>query len=188
MFIATANDVSTIPAPLLDRMELIEVPGYAMHEKVQIAMRHLVPKQMERHGITDEHLQITEEAIQTVLEGYTREAGVRQLDREIATICRGVAVKVAEARDRFKQNDQQERLKATFPAGVDIPVSADSETPSDKAADKSNAQEEEEPTGPLLLLGFERVCFFLALLFSFIRLYFSNISAPGVLFPLYRSS
>ena len=101
MFIATANDVSTIPAPLLDRMELIEVPGYAMHEKVQIALRHLVGKQMERHGITEEHLKFTEESIVAILEGYTREAGVRQLDREVAAVCRGVAVRVAEARDRF---------------------------------------------------------------------------------------
>jgi endopeptidase La len=121
LFIATANDVSTIPPPLLDRMELIEVPGYSLHEKVQIALRHLVPKQMERHGITEEHLKFTDEGIITILEGYTREAGVRQLDREIAGVCRGVAVKVAEARDRYLVNAAQEEDNVEVPEAIQNP-------------------------------------------------------------------
>lgn len=126
LFIATANDVSTIPGPLLDRMELIEVPGYSMHEKVQIAMRHLITKQMERHGITEEHVHFSEDSVQQLLEGYTREAGVRQLDREIAALCRFVAVRVAEARDRYRAHEQSEKEHALSPPdddGQEVPSS-----------------------------------------------------------------
>jgi len=161
MFIATANDVSTIPAPLLDRMELIEVPGYSMHEKVQIAIRHLVPKQMERHGITEEHIQFSEEAVQQILEGYTREAGVRQLDREIAACCRYVAVRVAEARDRFREHEQAEKERALSPPdddGHEYPPSRPEVAASNsKVATGGDLDQAEEPhpEGPLQLLGFE---------------------------------
>ena len=96
MFIATANTADTIPAPLRDRMEIIEIPSYTRLEKLAIAKRHLLPKQLGEHGLTDQ-VEITDEALQVVIESYTREAGVRSLERKIAQIVRGVAVKVAEA-------------------------------------------------------------------------------------------
>ena len=95
MFIATANTADTIPAPLRDRMEIIEIPSYTRLEKLAIARNHLVPKQLREHGITDQ-VKITDEALQVTIESYTREAGVRSLERKIAQIVRGVAVKVAE--------------------------------------------------------------------------------------------
>jgi len=160
LFIATANDISTIPAPLLDRMEVIEVPGYSLHEKVQIAMRHLIAKQMERHGITEEHIQFSEEAVQQILEGYTREAGVRQLDREIAACCRYVAVKVAEARDRFKALEHAEKERALSPPDDDGQEHSPSrpENGSVKVAgefDKDVPEVSDKPEGPLQLSGFE---------------------------------
>jgi len=100
LFIATANRLDTIPGPLLDRMEVIELPGYTSAEKHEIAMSHLIPKQIERHGITGEHIEFTPAAVDLVIGSYTREAGVRSLDRQLAAICRNVAVKVAESRDR----------------------------------------------------------------------------------------
>jgi len=99
LFIATANSLDTIPGPLLDRMEVIQLPGYTMAEKAQIATRHLIPKQMERHAVNQDHVMFTPKAIDLVISGYTREAGVRNLDREIASLCRYAAVKVAESRD-----------------------------------------------------------------------------------------
>jgi ATP-dependent Lon protease len=95
MFIATANTADTIPAPLKDRMEVIEIPSYTRLEKLAIAKRHLVPKQLEQHGLTDQ-IEIGDGALEVVVERYTREAGVRSLERKIAQIIRGVAVKVAE--------------------------------------------------------------------------------------------
>jgi ATP-dependent Lon protease len=95
LFIATANQLDTIPAPLRDRMEVIEVPGYTFDEKSAIATQHLIPKQIKEHGITDEHIEITPEAVLKIAIAYTREAGVRNLEREIAATCRDVAVKVA---------------------------------------------------------------------------------------------
>jgi len=96
MFIATANVADPIPAPLRDRMEILEIPGYTRREKLAIARQHLLPKQIEEHGITHEQLTITDEAVQAIIEGYTREAGVRTLERQIASVVRGVAVKIAE--------------------------------------------------------------------------------------------
>lgn len=91
MFVTTANVSHTIPRPLLDRMEVLEIPGYTDEEKVQIALRHLLPKQMQEHGLTEEQIMISESAINLIMQNYTREAGVRNLEREIATICRKVA-------------------------------------------------------------------------------------------------
>jgi len=95
MFIATANMLDTIPGALRDRMEVVELSGYTEHEKVAIARNHLLPKQLEAHALTEDDLEITDEAIRSLIVSYTREAGVRNLEREIAAICRGVASKVA---------------------------------------------------------------------------------------------
>jgi ATP-dependent Lon protease len=95
LFIATANQLDTIPAPLRDRMEIIEVPGYTFEEKSNIARQHLIPKQIKEHGITGEHIEIPDATVMKLATSYTREAGVRNLEREIASVCRGVAVEVA---------------------------------------------------------------------------------------------
>ncbi|CAI8038910.1 Lon protease homolog 2, peroxisomal [Geodia barretti] len=98
LFIATANSVATIPAALLDRMEVLEVQGYTSEEKVEIAVRHLLPKQLKQHGLTPDQLTIPPSTLATIANNYTREAGVRGLERNIGAICRSVAVKVAENR------------------------------------------------------------------------------------------
>ncbi len=95
MFITTANSLDTIPYPLLDRMEVIEINGYTDEEKLQIAKRYLIPKQIKLNGLTESKLEITDSAISTVIENYTMEAGVRNLERELASIIRKVATKVA---------------------------------------------------------------------------------------------
>ncbi len=96
MFVATANVSDPIPPPLRDRMEVLEIPGYTRREKLAIARQHLIPKQLEEHGLKSEQLTITDEAVEEIIEHYTREAGVRSLERTIASVIRGVAVKVAE--------------------------------------------------------------------------------------------
>jgi ATP-dependent Lon protease len=96
VFVATANVGDTIPGPLRDRMEIIEIPGYTRNEKLSIAKRHLLTKQLGEHGMTTEQIDITDEALEIVIDRYTREAGVRSLERQIAAIVRGVVVKVAE--------------------------------------------------------------------------------------------
>ncbi len=97
LFICTANQLDTIPPPLLDRMELLELQGYTEEEKIEIAFRHLIPKQAEEHGIKlGEQIEFTREAVAAVSRHYTREAGVRNLEREIATLCRKQARKIAE--------------------------------------------------------------------------------------------
>jgi len=95
MFIATANNLNTISQPLLDRMELIEVSGYIMEEKVEIAYRHLIPKQLEAHGITKDIVKFPKKTIQKIVDSYTRESGVRELDKKIAKIMRKLARKIA---------------------------------------------------------------------------------------------
>ena len=96
MFIATANTAETIPKPLIDRMEVIELHTYTRHEKLSIAKNHLIPKQRRFHGLTARNLKFTDDAIYEIIDYYTAEAGVRKLEREIASICRKAAKKIVE--------------------------------------------------------------------------------------------
>ncbi len=116
MFIATANVYDTIPAPLLDRMEVIDIPGYTRADKLRIARDHLIPKQLLEHGLTVERLEITDAAVALVIDSHTREAGVRNLERELATICRAVAVRVAGGEDAHVQAGPEEVGKILGPA------------------------------------------------------------------------
>ena len=99
MFIATANNLGTIPTPLLDRMELIEVSGYITEEKIEIAKRHLIPKEMQANGLQKEHVKFTKAAIECIIENYTRESGVRELEKKISKVMRKIALEIAS--DRF---------------------------------------------------------------------------------------
>jgi ATP-dependent Lon protease len=100
LFVATANQLDTIPAPLRDRMEIIQIPGYTESEKVQIAKRYIVPKQRENHGLKEEQVSLPDESLVHLIRHYTREAGVRNAEREIATLMRKVARSVAERKSR----------------------------------------------------------------------------------------
>ena len=102
MFITTANILDTIPPALRDRMETLELPGYSEDQKMMIAKQFLIPKQINEHGLTTDHIEFTDEAIQLIISSYTREAGVRNLEREIAAICRGVAKDVASGNNKEK--------------------------------------------------------------------------------------
>lgn len=102
MFITTANTLDTIPRPLRDRMEIIELGSYTDEEKVMIAKRHLIPKQLKKHGVEKKQIRITDDAIRAIISGYTRESGVRNLERCIAEICRKVAVQILSQED-FKK-------------------------------------------------------------------------------------
>lgn len=102
LFIATANNISDIPTPLIDRMEIIELSSYTLNEKFAIAKHHLLPKLLVSHGLTNTDLKIEDDAIKNAIEEYTYEAGVRGLERTLATICRKVAVKVLEDKDIVK--------------------------------------------------------------------------------------
>ena len=95
-FLCTANDPETIPAPLMDRMEVIECPGYTRAEKLKIAEEFLCPKQLSAHGLTDERLEFRTDGIERIIDAYTREAGVRSLEREVGSVCRHVAMRIAE--------------------------------------------------------------------------------------------
>jgi ATP-dependent Lon protease len=109
-FICTANQVDTIPPALLDRMEVIELSGYTHEEKREIAKRYLVPRQMERNGLTRSRIQFLKTALDRIIEGYTREAGVRALEREIGSICRKVARQFAERARRSKRTIRPETV------------------------------------------------------------------------------
>lgn len=95
MFIATANVLEQIPGPLRDRMEVINLAGYTQEEKVQISKKYLIPKQMDEHGINDDHIEFHDEGVEAVIAGYTREAGLRNLERQVGALCRKVAKKIA---------------------------------------------------------------------------------------------
>src|SRR5205807_2845145 len=99
LFITTANVLDPIPAALRDRMEVLELNGYTEEEKLQIATDHLVDKQVKNHGLTPEYIRFTPDALRQVIRGYTREAGVRNLEREIGSLCRKVARRRAEGND-----------------------------------------------------------------------------------------
>ena len=98
IFVTTANTLDTVPGPLRDRMEVIQLAGYTEEEKLQIAKRYLVPRQIERNGLTRSRIAFSDAGLKTIIADYTREAGVRQLEREIGTVCRKVAMQVAEGR------------------------------------------------------------------------------------------
>lgn len=96
LFVTTANDLSTVPRPLLDRMEVIELSSYTAEEKLQIAKRHLLPRQLEKHGLKKSQLSVGDEALRSVIAGYTREAGVRRLEQLLAKLCRKAAKQLAD--------------------------------------------------------------------------------------------
>lgn len=110
LFIATANDVQTIPRPLLDRMELIEISSYTENEKMHIAKEHLAPKQLKANGLKPEQLTISDKALGEIISGYTKEAGVRSLERKIGQICRRAALKILEQHEE-KVNVTQKNLE-----------------------------------------------------------------------------
>lgn len=97
LFITTANTLDTIPKPLLDRMEIIEIPSYTDEEKLQIAKRHLLPKEMKRHGVAKSQLKISDDTLREIIASYTRESGVRVLERKLAGVCRKAAMKLVES-------------------------------------------------------------------------------------------
>ncbi|KAK2648205.1 hypothetical protein Ddye_015694 [Dipteronia dyeriana] len=112
IFVATANRVQPIPPPLLDRMEVIELPGYTPEEKLRIAMRHLIPRVLDQHGLSSEFLQIPEATVKLVIQRYTREAGVRNLERKFAALARAAAVNVAEQEEAAPLNKDVHRLSS----------------------------------------------------------------------------
>jgi len=103
MFITTANILDTIPPALRDRMEVLDLSGYIEEEKIQIAQKHLIPKQLKEHGLSEKILTFNKKALQVIIRSYTREAGLRNLEREIASLCRGVAKEVAEGKIKSKK-------------------------------------------------------------------------------------
>ncbi|HXU68266.1 MAG TPA: endopeptidase La [Polyangia bacterium] len=129
IFIATANDLSPIPPPLRDRMEILDLPGYTMQEKHAIAERYLVPKQLGEHGLTTDHVQLSGAALDEIIEHYTREAGVRNLEREIANVVRGVAVKVASGETFSPRIDANAIADYLGPAKIESDVAERTEQP-----------------------------------------------------------
>ena len=96
MFITTANTTDTIPRPLLDRMEIIELSSYTDKEKIQIAKRHLLPRELKRHGLTRAQLKISDLGLEALIAGYTKESGVRLLERKLAALCRKSAAQIVQ--------------------------------------------------------------------------------------------
>ncbi|MEX2194103.1 MAG: endopeptidase La [Thermoleophilaceae bacterium] len=111
MFITTANELERVPGPLQDRMEVIRLSGYTEEEKLQIAKRYLVPRQIERNGLTKSKIEFTDDALRAIIEGYTREAGVRGLEREVGSVCRKVAREVAEGTRTRKRTVRPKTVK-----------------------------------------------------------------------------
>ncbi len=111
MFVTTANTLDTIPGPLRDRMEVIQLAGYTEAEKLEIAKRYLVPRQIERSGLTRARIAFSDAGLRTIITGYTREAGVRALEREIGNVCRKVARQVAEGKARRKLTVSEPRVR-----------------------------------------------------------------------------
>lgn len=113
LFITTANSLDTIPRPLLDRMEVIEISSYTEQEKAEIAMRHLLPKQLEKHGLKKANLSLTRETMVYLIHSYTKEAGVRRLEQQIATICRKAARIIADDQQNNPQKTTRKRVSVT---------------------------------------------------------------------------
>ncbi len=111
MFITTGNTSYNIPQPLLDRMELIHIPGYTEEDKVEIARQYLIPKQLKEHGLTDENLELSEGAVRSIIREYTREAGVRNLERSISAVCRKVAREIVKDRNKHIRLTRQNLQK-----------------------------------------------------------------------------
>lgn len=128
MFIATANSLSTVQGPLLDRMEIIEVNGYTVEEKIEIARKHLLPKQLEAHGITKKQLVVDKAAIEKLIENYTNESGVRGLDKQLARLARGRAKQVALEED-FEVKVTTDQLQAMLGAGREKTKYGNNEVP-----------------------------------------------------------
>lgn len=115
LFIGTANDLANVPPPLLDRLEILELSGYSQQEKVKIAQKYLLPRQISKAGLPDDALQLPESTLNLVIEYYTREAGVRKLEQQLATLCRKVAVRYAlgETNPQLIHPEQLEELLGT---------------------------------------------------------------------------
>jgi ATP-dependent Lon protease len=120
LFIATANTLDTIPAPLLDRMEILRLAGYTEDEKVRIAEQYLIPQQRRAHGLTPDEIAFRSDAVRAIVSGYTREAGVRELDRRIAQVCRKVARRVAEAVEGDGQGTGARPFEVTVESLADL--------------------------------------------------------------------
>ena len=110
LFITTANSLDTIPGPLRDRMEIIQLSGYTMEEKLEITRKYLIPKQLAANGLTDARAKFTDEGIRTAIEGYTREAGVRTLERTVGTLCRKIAVQYADNKNLPKVTVNKDKV------------------------------------------------------------------------------
>jgi ATP-dependent Lon protease len=123
MFITTANMLDTIPPALLDRLEVIELNGYTQEEKVKIAERYLIPRQLNENGLNASQFKLTDKALNAIITGYTREAGVRNLEREIANACRGVAAKIAEG--MIKSKTLTEKDLAAYLGPLRVPTDID---------------------------------------------------------------
>ena len=129
IFITTANHLETIPAPLADRMEILQLDGYTEYEKVKIAQRHLVPRQVRWHGLREEEISFTDDALRKMVRRYTREAGVRNLERQIGAVCRKCAVKVTEqdwshvlvTPETVREFLKKERFEAENSENIEIP-------------------------------------------------------------------
>ncbi|XP_062198596.1 lon protease homolog 2, peroxisomal [Phragmites australis] len=114
IFVTTANRMQPIPPPLLDRMEVIELPGYTPEEKLKIAMKHLIPRVLEQHGLSSAYLQIPEAMVELIIERYTREAGVRNLEQNLAALARAAAVKVAEQVNTLRLGKEIQPITTTL--------------------------------------------------------------------------
>ena len=130
LFIATANSLDTVPKPLLDRMEVVELPSYTKTEKVAIAKHHLIPKQFAKHGITKRQVRVTDGALEEIIDYYTREAGVRQLERHIAALCRKSAKRLLEEPDVKRITVDAKSVKTFLGARKLLPerIAAENET------------------------------------------------------------